>query len=103
MRRISGPELFWQVVVPGRLSGTIRRPTHFSIQITDALLPFIVFAPLFVCQAHIGIEFQCLDLLSEKVDKLGLEFFDRVFHTAFSNATVLAKSRAKGANWDVSR
>jgi hypothetical protein len=68
-------------VGPSRLGGTIRRLAHFRVQIADALLPFIVFAPLFVRQAHIGIQFQCLDLFSEKVDKLGLKFFDGVFHT----------------------
>ena len=69
---------------PRRLSGTIRRLAHLRVQIADALLPFIVFAPLFVRQAHIGFQFQCLDLLSEKVDKLDLEFFDGIYHTVFS-------------------
>jgi hypothetical protein len=64
-----------------RLGGTIRRLVHFRVQIADALVPFIVFAPLFVRQAHIGIQFQRLDLFPEKVDKLGLKFFDGVFHT----------------------
>src|SRR3981081_238877 len=64
-----------------RVSDTVRTLAHFRVQIADALLPFMVFAPLFVRQAHIGIQFQCLDLLPEKVDKLGLEFFDGAFHT----------------------
>jgi hypothetical protein len=54
-----------------------------------ALLPDVVFAPLCVRQAHIGIEFQCLDLLPEKVDKLGMQFFGEVFHAAFPQVQLL--------------
>jgi hypothetical protein len=86
---------------PRRLSGTIRRLAHLRVQIADALLPFIVFAPLFVRQAHIGFQFQCLDLLSEKVDKLGLEFLSGIFHRAFSHATVSADLGRRGAKWEV--
>ena len=81
------------------LGGTIRRLAHFCVQIADALLPFTVFAPLFVRQAHIGIQFQCLDLFPEKVDKLGLESFDRVFHTPPTQRFRLSAKRR--ANWDV--
>src|SRR6266446_782935 len=81
----------------GRLSGTIRKLAQFRLQIADPLLPCIVITPLFVRQADIGVEFQCLDLLSEKVDKLSLEIFDRLFHTAFSNATVSENLGRRGA------
>ena len=87
----------------GRLNGTIRRLAHLRVQIADALLPFIVFAPLFVRQTHIGFQFQCLDLLSEKVDKLDLEFFEGIYHTAFSTQRFRRISGEEAAKWDVLR
>jgi hypothetical protein len=62
-------------------------------------LPPTVFAPLFVRQAHIGIQFQCLDLFPEKVYKLGLESFDGIFHTPPTQRFRLSAKRR--ANWDV--
>ena len=79
--QLGAPDFRRPLNAAGRLSDPIRRLVHSRVQITDALLPFIIFAPLFVRQAHIGVQFQGLDLFSEQVDKLGLEFFDGFSHS----------------------
>ncbi len=55
----------------------------------------MVFASLGIRQAYIDIQFECFYLLSEKLDKLGLESFDGFIHTAFYHATVLADLRKR--------
>jgi len=91
---IATPSVVADPKTAGGLGGRIRRLAHLRVQVADALLPLVVFVPLCVRQADIGIQFQCFDLLAEQVKKL---VFDGVSHATFFPRDLFTRLREKRA------